>query len=115
MPKTKKHSSATVNKKPTVITPATVKHIGQLARIPLTAAEEEKLAVEFAQTLAVVDELQTADVSGVEPTHQVTGLENVWREDVVDDRFTFTQAQALQNAKHTHHGYFVVNRLIDQD
>lgn len=91
----------------------TVKHIAKLSNIPITDAEAETLQVAFDETLATVANLQDVDVTGVEPTHQVTGLENVLREDIVDDSRTFTQEEALANAKETHKGYFVVPRIIE--
>ena len=63
----------------------------------------------------MVSELQSVNVEGVEPTFQVTGLENVMRDDVVDEKRMFTQEQALANAKQTHDGYFVVPQVISQD
>lgn len=92
-----------------------VSHVAKLANIPISDQEEKNLELAFEETLAVVEELQTVDVSGVEPTFQVTGLENVMRDDVVNDRRMFTQAQALANAKATHDGYFVVPQVISQD
>ncbi len=92
-----------------------VKHIAQLAHIPITDQEEKALEVAFEETLVVVNQLKEVDVTGVDPTSQVTGLENVWREDVVRPEDTFTQAEALSNAKKTYQGYFVVPQVIDQD
>jgi len=86
-----------------------------LADIPLRPQEEERLAKEFADTLAVIDNLRQLDVSQIEPTHQVTGLENVTREDVVNKARMFTQEEALANARQTHDGFFVVPRIIDRD
>lgn len=93
----------------------TVHHIAQLANIPVTAEEEKKLAADFNETLAVVDKLKEVDVTKVEPTHQVTGLMNVLREDAVDESRMFTQEEALANAKATHNGFFVVNQIIEQE
>jgi aspartyl-tRNA(Asn)/glutamyl-tRNA(Gln) amidotransferase subunit C len=92
-----------------------VKHIAQLANIPITDQEEKKLEAAFEETLEVVSKLKTVDVSAVEPTFQVTGLENILREDVVSEEDMFTQEQALANAKQTHEGYFVVPAVINQD
>lgn len=94
------------------ITTTQVSHIADLANIPVTQAEASELAAGFDQTLETIKDLQSVDVSGVEPTHQVTGLENVLREDIVDDSRTFTQEEALANAKQTHQGFFVVPRVI---
>lgn len=92
-----------------------VKQIALLANIPITVEEEEKLAREFNTTLKVVDELFKVNVTEVEPAHQVTGLENVFREDEVDPERSFTQAQALQNAARTYNGFFVVDQVIEQE
>lgn len=94
---------------------STVHHIAQLAHIPITPQEEETLATAFEETLQVINTLQEVDVTGVEPTHQVTGLTNVLREDIVDETRTFTQSEALANAREQHGGYFVVPQLIDQE
>lgn len=96
----------------TTVTSNTVQHIAALANIPITDAESQKLASAFADTLAVVDQLKTADVSQVDTTHQVTGFKNVWRADVVREELGFTQEQALANAQHTHQGYFVAPYLL---
>jgi len=97
------------------ITAKTVSHISKLANIPITQKEEKKLAEGFTETMKVVDQLFTVDVEGIEPTHQVTGLENVMRNDEVDTMRTLTQEQALSNSKRTHNGFFVVDQVINQE
>jgi aspartyl/glutamyl-tRNA(Asn/Gln) amidotransferase C subunit len=62
----------------------------------------------------VVDQLRELDTNQTQPTHQVTGLENVWREDKVDKQKMFTQEEALENSKATHQGYFVVPRILEE-
>ncbi|MEK7458368.1 MAG: Asp-tRNA(Asn)/Glu-tRNA(Gln) amidotransferase subunit GatC, partial [Patescibacteria group bacterium] len=63
----------------------------------------------------VVDELKKVNTTNVEPTHQVSGLINVFRKDVVDMDRMFTQEQALANASQSHNGFFVVEQILDQD
>lgn len=94
---------------------STVQHIAQLANIPITDKEEKKLANAFEETLETINDLQTVEVKNVEPTHQVTGLTNVLREDEVDEQRMFTQEEALSNAKQTWNGYFVVEQILDQE
>jgi aspartyl-tRNA(Asn)/glutamyl-tRNA(Gln) amidotransferase subunit C len=96
------------------ISPQTVAHIAQLANIPVTATEEETLAKGFTMTLGVIDQLSLINTENVEPMHQVTGLENIWRDDVVDTTRMFTQEQATQNAKRVHAGFIVVDQIIGQ-
>lgn len=99
----------------TSITTEQIQHVAELANIPTSDEMAGSLATAFDETLAVISNLQKLDVSAVEPTHQVTGLENVWREDVINEKRMFTQDQALQNAKNTEQGYFVVPQIIEQD
>ncbi|NCN03655.1 MAG: Asp-tRNA(Asn)/Glu-tRNA(Gln) amidotransferase subunit GatC [Candidatus Pacebacteria bacterium] len=94
------------------ITTQQVQHIAQLANIPVDDSEAKKLATGFEETLDTIKDLRAVDTEGIEPTHQVTGMENVLREDIVDDSRTFTQAEALANAKETYQGFFVVPRII---
>lgn len=89
-----------------------VKHIAQLANIPVGEEESIKLADDFSKTLQVVDQLKKASVSKVEITHQVTGFKNVFREDIVKEEQSFSQKEALANAHKTHNGYFVVPYVL---
>jgi aspartyl-tRNA(Asn)/glutamyl-tRNA(Gln) amidotransferase subunit C len=95
------------------ITTSTVDHVAKLAHIPISKIESEDLANAFSETLDVVDELTKLDISNTETTHQVTGLKNIWREDNIEDSRTFTQDQALKNAKTQHNGFFVVPMLLE--
>ena len=96
-------------------TPKFVTSVAALANIPITESEATAYGSAFSETMQVVNELQTVDVSSVEPTNQVTGLENVWREDELWPEYMFTQEQALANAAHTHNGYIVVDQVITQE
>ena len=96
------------------ITTTQIKHIANLASIPITKNEEISLRDAFEETLDTIAELQSVDVEGVEPTNQVTGFENVLREDIINEENMFSQVDALKNAKKTHEGYFVVPRIIDE-
>jgi len=104
----------TTKKSTITFSPQDVKKIAALAKIPVTSAEEKELAHGFNTTMEVVDELFKVDVAHVEPTSQVTGLINVFREDEVDATRQFSQEQALANAKQTYNGFFVVPQIIDQ-
>lgn len=60
-----------------------VEHLGRLARLALTDEEKERYATELSAILEYVEQLQEVDTTDVEPTSQVTGLEDVYREDAV--------------------------------
>ncbi len=97
------------------ITASEVDSIAKLAHIPVTPEEKKTLAGGFTKVIEVLDELKNVDVKGVEATNQVTGLENVTREDVVEPTRMFTQEQALANAPRKHNGFFVVDQVLEQE
>jgi len=68
------------------ITKEEVEHIAKLARIRLSEDEKEKMTSELGAILAYVSKLNEIDTTGVEPTAQVTGLENVFRKDTPEGR-----------------------------
>jgi aspartyl/glutamyl-tRNA(Asn/Gln) amidotransferase C subunit len=98
----------------TKFTPADVSHIAGLATIPVAESEKQKLADGFTTTVAVIEKLNDVDTSKAKTEH-MTGLMNVTREDTIDESRMFSQEQALANAPRTYNGYFVVDRLIDEE
>ncbi|MBI5152410.1 Asp-tRNA(Asn)/Glu-tRNA(Gln) amidotransferase subunit GatC [Candidatus Peregrinibacteria bacterium] len=62
-----------------------VKHIARLSRLGLTDAEIKKFSSQLTGILEYMDILNEVDTKDVEPTSQVTGLENVLREDEARD------------------------------
>lgn len=88
------------------ITTNDVRHLAQLSNLQLSDDEITSLQTDLANILDYIDQLNEIDTSGVEPTYQVTGLENVWRDDVVDpsavtreDLLALTQDQADNSIK----------------
>lgn len=65
------------------ITIEEVKKIAELARIELTPSEELRYADTISAVLDYMNILNEVPTDGIEPTFQVTGLQNVMREDVV--------------------------------
>ena len=61
-----------------------IEHIAKLARIELTEEEKEGFAKELSSVLDYVNQLNKVDTSKIEGISQVTGLENVIREDAGD-------------------------------
>jgi aspartyl-tRNA(Asn)/glutamyl-tRNA(Gln) amidotransferase subunit C len=62
-----------------------VQHLAQLSSLALSDDEVDSLQADIGNILGYVEQLGELDTSGVEPTYQVTDLENVWRQDEVDD------------------------------
>lgn len=63
-----------------------VRHIAKLARLHLEDNEVEKFTRELSSILDYVDMLQEVDTKNVEPTAQVTGLTNSFREDEIIEK-----------------------------
>jgi len=97
------------------VSPDEVKKIGKLANLKLQENEVDLFAGQFTKTLEVVNELNEIDTSNVDATYQVNGLSNVTRADEIDMDRVLPQNIALREAKKTHNGFFVVERLIDSD
>ncbi|MEI6690914.1 MAG: Asp-tRNA(Asn)/Glu-tRNA(Gln) amidotransferase subunit GatC [bacterium] len=100
-----------VNSNP-VISLSDVQHTAQLANLPIPEDKLPKLQAQLESILQFVKTVQTVDTDNVPETTQVTGLENVWRKDEVEDSRTFTQDEALANASSTHNGFFMVKAVI---
>ena len=60
-----------------------VLQLAQLASLQLGDDEVDGLQMDIQSTLVYVEQLSELDTEGVEPTYQVTGLENVWRQDEI--------------------------------
>ncbi len=62
-----------------------VQHLAQLSSLQLANEEAESLRVDLENILGYIEQLSELNTDGIEPTYQVTDLQNVWRADEVDD------------------------------
>lgn len=90
-----------------------VNHIAKLANINVTDEEIPKFEKQLSEVLHMVSKLDEVDTKNVEPTSQVTGLENVLREDIAQD--SFSQDEALSNASAHHNGLFQVKGIFEDE
>src|SRR4051812_2965653 len=88
-----------------------VQRVAKLARIGLSGEEAARMSAELGQIVTFVEQLQAVDITDVEPTDQVTGLVDVWREDVVVP--SIPREQLLANAPGQKDGYIVVKRVLN--
>lgn len=93
------------------LTKEEVKHIAKLANLTLSEKEVEIFSGQLSETISYVEKLNELQTESVLPTSQTTGLINVFREDNVTP--SFSQEQALGNAKKTYKGYFVTKAVFD--
>ncbi|MEK7152348.1 MAG: Asp-tRNA(Asn)/Glu-tRNA(Gln) amidotransferase subunit GatC [Patescibacteria group bacterium] len=96
----------------TELTRDDVLKLARLARLDLTDEEVEAFRKEMSDILRYVAQLEGADVEGLEPTSQVTGLKNVMREDEVKD-YGVSAADLWRLAPKTQDGHIKVNRMIE--
>lgn len=90
-----------------------VSHIAKLADLTISPNQKTKLEKQLDETLNYVEELNQVNTNDIEPTSQVTGLENVTREDIAKP--SLSQDQALVNAKATHNGFFKVSAIFKEN
>jgi aspartyl/glutamyl-tRNA(asn/gln) amidotransferase, C subunit len=67
----------------TNISTSDIQHLASLSSLALADDEVDGLRQDLENIIGYIEQLGELDTSGVEPTYQVTGLENVWREDEV--------------------------------
>lgn len=87
-----------------------VKHIAKLANLPLSSEEEKKFEKQLSDILKYVEQLNSVDTKGAEITSQITGLENVTREDKATS--SLPQEEVLSNSKSNHNGLFKVKKVL---
>jgi aspartyl-tRNA(Asn)/glutamyl-tRNA(Gln) amidotransferase subunit C len=59
-----------------------VDHVARLARLELSDAEADKMAIELSKVLDHIEAIRSLDLDGVEPTSHVVDLVNALRADV---------------------------------
>lgn len=60
-----------------------VLHLARLSHLQLTDDEASLLKEDLSAILTYIEQLSELDTDGIEPTYQVSGLVNVFRDDVV--------------------------------
>ena len=85
--------------------------LARLARLDLSDEEIKRYAKELTAILHYVEQLQAVDVSGLEPTNQVTGLTNVMRKDKVVD-YGYAPKELLKNVPNVQDDHIKVKRMI---
>lgn len=85
--------------------------LAKLSQLRLTEQEIEQYQKELSSILEYFERLSEVDVSGLEPTYQVSGLKNVMRPDVVVLQQA-TPDELLKRVPKTDGRYIKVGRMI---
>ena len=67
----------------TTISTSDIQHLASLSSLALADDEVDGLRQDLENIIGYIQQLGKLDTAGVEPTYQVTGLENVWRDDEI--------------------------------
>ncbi|GAB4202134.1 MAG: Asp-tRNA(Asn)/Glu-tRNA(Gln) amidotransferase subunit GatC [Roseiflexaceae bacterium] len=90
-----------------------VQHVARLARLKLSAEEEERMQSQLSNILDYIDMLAEVDVQDVPPTAQVTDLFNITRPDEV--RPSLPREDVLANAPNQQSGMFRVKAIFGDE
>jgi aspartyl-tRNA(Asn)/glutamyl-tRNA(Gln) amidotransferase subunit C len=94
------------------ISPGDVEHVARLARLDLSAAENERMRTELDGILAYIDKLRALDTRDVPPTSHAVPVTNVMRED--EEWPSLPQEEMLANAPDRHRDLFRVPKIIEE-
>lgn len=94
---------------------ALVEKIVNQANLKLSTKENAQLRDDFDDVLALINQLQTIETTTHQSSFSTSELENIFREDEVDNNHSFSQHEALLNAPRTYNGYFVVDRILEDN
>lgn len=100
-----------MTKKNLKLTEDQVKHVASLAKLKLTPKELKKFQIQLSQVLDYVSQLSKVNTKEVEPTSQVTGLGNIFRNDKTSP--SLTQEEALSGTKQVKNGFFKIKAIFE--
>lgn len=87
------------------------RYLATLSALGLTDAEAEGLGVDLENIINYIKQLDELDVADVEPTYQVTDLENIWRDDEVQSS-AVTREQLLDLAPESAENHVKVPQVL---
>ncbi|GIW61623.1 MAG: aspartyl/glutamyl-tRNA(Asn/Gln) amidotransferase subunit C [Patescibacteria group bacterium] len=90
-----------------------ISHVAKLANLTLTDEEKERFTSQLSTVIEYIEKLNEVNTDNIPETSQVTGLENVFREDNLKE--CLKQKDALSGAKQTYNGLFVVKGILENE
>jgi aspartyl-tRNA(Asn)/glutamyl-tRNA(Gln) amidotransferase subunit C len=95
------------------ITPTTVRHLAQLARIDLGPEEVDSLTIDLSSIIASVTKVSEVATSDIPATSHPIPLHNVFRDDVIGE--TLTIEQTLSGAPESANNRFKVSAILEEE
>ncbi len=95
----------------TKLTRDDIVRLARLARIEVNENEIEAYVAEISEIIQYVELLDSVDVSGLEPTNQVSGVVNVSRNDEIID-YGYEPSDLMKNVPEVQNSQIKVNRMV---
>lgn len=94
-----------------IISDATIEYVRILAQLELSDEEKKAAKKDMESMLDYIDKLKELDTSGVEPMSYIVPVENVFREDIVENQDG--SEATLSNAPECKDRAFVVPKTVN--
>lgn len=88
-----------------------VDHVARLARLAVSEAEKEQFSGQLDSILGYVEQLNTVETVGIEPTSHVLQISNIMREDRMVR--SLSKDEALGNAPDRADDFYRVPKIIE--
>lgn len=89
-----------------------IEHIAKLSKLELSAEEKNVYAEQLSSVLNYVEQLSKVDTDNVEPLSNVTGLQDIMREDEITSG-NISHDQIMKNAPEFSKNSFVVPGVFE--
>lgn len=89
-----------------------VMHLAKLSSLSVSKEEAESLQKDLSKIVDYADQLNELDTDNVEPTFQITGLSNVWREDDDIDTYGVSLEALVSLVKDSKNGQINVPKVL---
>lgn len=89
-----------------------IRKIAELSRLKITPEEEQRYAETISAVLDYMEILNEVNTAGIIPTSQVTGLEDVYREDIPEN--SGRQEKLLAQMPTIENGELVVPEVFEE-
>ncbi len=87
--------------------------VAKLANLPIKESELDLYSDQLSEIISYIHQLNSVDTKGVEPTFNISPVENVWQPDHVEP--SLTQDQALANAPAKKDGFFITEGVFGDE
>ncbi len=88
-----------------------IKKVAKLAKIKLTNEEIETFNQQFASISTVINELQQVNTHGIQPIHNPSSAQTLFRKDVITDG-NYVE-EVMSNAPKSAYNCFVVPKVVE--